>query len=218
MDDRATLLVDDFAGQQLRNRLGGSNGIFNNSTAGGQLQAYRADQELVLHYDVSGVDQFAGYFTNLAEQNVLTYTTIDILVRGAVGGENLLIGLRDAKGFEPKLSVSDLLPGGITSEWKWVQVPLSAFKAELDRSAISNLSFTFEHGYAPTSGQVYIGEIRFTTLAAPLTIDLFDDENLNMNSQGLDDWAAAPNSSLTFTPEKGDATGDKGASLRLTIA
>ncbi|MFN8494569.1 MAG: carbohydrate binding domain-containing protein [Caldilineaceae bacterium] len=215
VDDRNSVLVDDFAGPQLLNRLSGGPGLFNSPTAGGVLRAYRQAQQLVLDYDVSQAKQIAGYFTALANLDARAYTTLDLLVRGENGGESFLVGLSDTKGAEPRLSVGDLLPGGITKNWQWVQIPLASFPTSLERSALANLSLTFFNNYAPTSGRVYIKEIRFSSLATPLVIDSFDDANLQMNGQGLGYWTTAPNSTLQVTTTVGDATSSTGAALRL---
>src|SRR5690606_15967571 len=118
------------------------------------LRAYLFDQQLVLDYNVTEAEQFAGYFTQLPQSDLRGYTTLNLLVRGAQGGEQFMVGMRDRHGFEPRLSVGDLLPGGITSAWQWVQIPLASFSQDLDRAAIETISFTFFQSYAPTSGRV----------------------------------------------------------------
>ncbi|MCX6047752.1 MAG: hypothetical protein NT075_21855 [Chloroflexi bacterium] len=215
VDDRNSLLVDDYAGSDLLNRLNGGAGIFNSQTVGGRVSAYRQAQQLILDYDVSQPDQIAGYFTELPTLDAGPFNTVDILLRGDKGGEPLLVGLRDSKGLEPRLSVGDLLPGGITKEWQWVQIPLASFPAALDRSSLTTLSFAFFHSYAPTIGRVYIKEVRFTNLGTPLVVDSFDDNNLQMNGQGLGYWTTAPNSTLEALPSAGDATTGSGGALRL---
>ncbi len=215
VDDRNGLLVDDYAGSDLLNRLDGGAGIFNSQTVGGRVSAYRQAQQLILDYDVSQPDQIAGYFTELSTLDASPFTTIDVLLRGEKGGEPLQVGLRDSKGLEPRLSVGDLLPGGITKDWQWVQIPFASFPANLDRSTLMNLSFAFFNSYAPTIGRVYIKEVRFTNLSTPLVIDSFDDNNLQMNGQGLGYWTTAPNSTLDAIASAGDATTNSGAALRL---
>ena len=215
VDDRTSLLINDFGANQLKNRLGGGSGLFNSPTNGGQLRAYRFEQQLLLDYNVAGDGQFAGYFTQLPQSDLRGYTTLNLLVRGAAGGEQFLVGLRDAQGYEPRVSVGDLLPGGVTTAWQWVQIPLASFNAKLDRSAITTLSFSFFQNYAPTSGRLYIREIRLTGMATPTVIDSFDDGNLESNGQGNSYWTTAPNSQLTPTIVPGDATKYSGGALQL---
>ena len=86
VDDRPGLLVDDFAGARLRNRLDGGAGLFHNETAGGSVQVYRSARQLRLDYAVGSAQQFAGYFTGLGVLDISAYTTLDLRVRGAVGG------------------------------------------------------------------------------------------------------------------------------------
>ena len=221
VDDRSSLLVDDYAGLRLKNRLNGDAGIFNNPDAGGEISAYRLDQQLVLRYDVSAANQFAGYFTALAAtgvQDVSGYNTLNLLVRGDVGGEQLLVGLKDSTGLEPKINIGDVLPGGVTTEWRWVQIPLAAFPANLDRSRLTSLSLSFAQNQQRAgqgSGQVRVKEIRFTGLVAPLVLDTFDDGNDLTNGLALDHWTSAPGGSLTAVYADGDAQHSNGHALRL---
>ncbi len=215
VDDRPLALVDDFGGSRPLNRLGGNSGLFNEPTHGGTLVAYQQDQQLVLDYTVAQSDQYAGYYSELNNLDARPYTTIDLLVRGANNGEQLNIGLRDQNGYEPRLSVGDFLPGGLSTAWQWVQIPLSSFGAQLDLSALQSLSLTFYNSYAPASGRLSIAEIGFTSMATPLVIDSFDDLDMQQNGQGLGYWTSAPQSSLTTQPVAGDATKPGGAALQL---
>lgn len=205
VDDRPGVLVDDFGGSRPYNRLAGHNGLFNAPSHGGELRAYLVDQQLLLDYAVSKPEQYAGYYAELNDLDATTYTTIDLLVHGAQGGEQFAVGVRDSSGYEPRLSVGDFLPGGVTAEWQWVQIPLASFGKQLDRSALESFSVTFYNSAAPTAGRLYIGEIRLTTLATPLVIDSFDDNDLQQNGQGLGYWTSAPNSTLQVTLTSGDA-------------
>jgi len=216
VDDRASLLVNDFGGGQLKNRLGGGSGLFNNTTKGGKLSAYLAEQQLLLDYTVTGAEQFAGYFTQLPETDLRPYTTLDVLMRGAVGGEPVRVGLRNAEDVELFVSLGDLLPGGLTTEWQWVQIPLSSFAPRMDLGQIKSLSFFFANEDGATTGRVYIRELRFTTLAAARVIDNFDDMALHDNGQIMEYGTIAPNSTLSATLVAGDALKPTGKALRLT--
>lgn len=215
VDDRVVLLIDDFGGERLHNRLGAPSGIFNAGAVGGQLIAYAGEQQLVLDFNVAAAGQFAGYYTELTKLDSTAYTTLDLLVRGETGGEQLLVGLRDGSDFEPRLSVGDFLPGGVTTAWRWVQIPLHAFGPQLDRAVLTSLSLTFDHAYAPASGRLYVRELRLTALPVATMIDTFDDQQLQLNSQGLGYWTSAPNGELVATPVAGDAQQADGAALRL---
>ncbi|MBX3010736.1 MAG: CIA30 family protein [Caldilineaceae bacterium] len=215
VDDRSSLLINDFGGDQLKNRLGGSSGLFHDPISGGQLLAYLDDGQLTLDYNVAQDGQSAGYFTRLPQSDLRSYTTLNLLVRGEQGGEPLLIGLRDTHAYEPRLSIGDLLPGGITTQWQWVQIPLASFNGTLDRSAIETLSFSFARSYSPTSGRVYLRELRLTGLVTPVIIDSFDDANLQSNGQGNSYWSSATNSSIVPTIIAGDATKSGGGALQL---
>lgn len=215
VDDRGGLLIDDFAGEALRNRLDGGNGIFNNPTAGGRLATYRANHELILAYDLREANQFAGYFTNLSAVDGRAYTTLDLLVRGAAGGEQVRVGLRNSQGVEEYVSIGDLLPGGMTKQWQWVQIPLRNFAPQMDLSALTSLNLFFANSDGNGQGQIYVREMRFTTLGAPLVIDNFEDVTLESNGQLMGYWTAAPNSTLNATLVAGDAQKATGQALQL---
>lgn len=215
IDDRSSLLVNDFAGPALQNRLSLGNGIFNNATAGGRLLTYHQAQQLVLDYDVSAANQFAGYFTYLPSLNLTNYTTLDLLVRGEQGGEQVRIGLRNSQDVEQFISVGDLLPGGMTTAWQWVQIPLSSFAPLMDLTDIESMSFFFTNGDGAPQGRLYVQEMRFTTLAAALVVDNFDDRNMDANGQMMAYWSTAPNSTLNATNVDGDALQPTGKALRL---
>ena len=215
VDDRPSVLIDDFGGSRLHNRLGGNSGLFNDPTNGGLLTAYQVAQQLRLDYAVDESDQYAGYYTELQNLNATAYTTLDLMVRGDFGGEQLHIGLRDQHGYEPRLSVGDFLSGGLQQDWQWIQIPLASFGSQLDLAALQSLSLTFYNSYVPMNGRIYVSEIRLTTLVAPSVIDSFDDRDMQKNSQGLGYWISAPNSTLTATPISGDAIAGRGAALQL---
>jgi hypothetical protein len=164
---------------------------------------------------VAAPEQYAGYYSELNGLDVRAYTTLNLLIRGAKDGEQLHIGLRDQQGYEPRRSVGDFLPGGIGTEWQWVQIPLSAFGAQLDRSALQSLSLAFYNSYGSSSGRIYVAEMWFTTMATALVIDSFDDLDLQQNGQGLGYWISAPQSSLVAQPVAGDATKSGGGALQL---
>lgn len=215
VDDRAGLLIDDFAGVALRNRLNGANGVFNHTTTGGRLSTYRANHALILDYDVRSANQFAGYFTNLSSLDARSYTTLDLLVKGAAGGEQMRIGLRNSQNVEKYVSVGALLPGGITDEWQWVQIPLRNFAPQMDLSALTSLNLFFANSDGNSQGRLYVKEMRFTTLGAPLVIDNFDDASLESNGQLMGYWTSAPNSTLNATLVAGDAQKATGKALQL---
>ncbi|MCB0110015.1 MAG: hypothetical protein KDE53_29035 [Caldilineaceae bacterium] len=215
IDDRPTLLVDDFGGERPLNRIGGNSGLFNELTHGGSLTAYQSAQQLVLDYQVDQSDQYAGYYTELKGLHAETYTTIDLLIRGAAGGEQFHVGLRDGNGYEPRLSVGDFLPGGVTSTWQWIQIPLASFGKQLDRTDLHSLSLTFYNTDVPTTGRLYVAEIRLTTLPTAQVIDSFDDGDLEKNGQGLGYWTSAPNGTLAAKVIDGDATHSGGHALQL---
>jgi hypothetical protein len=220
VESRPGLLIDDFSGMRLLNRFDGVSGLFHNQEAGGALKVYRRAGTLRLDYDVSDAKQFAGYYTELKGIDLSAYGSVSLRLRGASGGEQLFIGLRDSAGRELKVNVGAHLSGGITQDWRWVQIPLSAFSSTLDRTNLHSLSFTFAHGTGPTSGQLYVDEIRISSGPSLLVVDSFDGGNPQANARGGGSWVNAPGGSIAATTEVGSTAnqGDfspAGKALRL---
>ncbi len=215
VDDRQSLLVDDFAGKALRNRVEGENGIFNHPTAGGTLRVYRSEQMLLLDYDVSQTEQYAGYYTKLPSIDGTAYTTLDLLVRSSEVGAQVRIGLENAQGQINQLSLGDLTAGGLTTEWKWVQVPLDAFAAQMDLHALTQLDLVFTNNTDHNRGQLAIKEMRLTTLPTAVVVDHFDDQQLDANARGMGYYSAAPGGTINPSLVAGDAIAPQGEALRL---
>lgn len=219
VDDRASLLVDDFAAPELKNRLGLGHGLFNDPTAGGLMYAYRTAHTLQLVYDVREEGQMSGYYTLLGSLDARAYTGLALLVKGEQGGEPLLVGLKDGSGYEPYIAVNDVSTGGIANEWRWVVIPLNAYPNTLDLSMLQSLSLAVRHTSGATTGRLWVKEIRFVSAPLPVVIDTFDDFDDTTNGLGYGHWVSAPNASLTATYAHGDALySTSGAALQLDFS
>lgn len=94
-------------------------------------------------------------------------------IKGAKGGEDFTVKLADQDWIEqedslPIGSVADFLPGGVTTEWQEVLVPLKQFNM-LDHSKIGGMTLDFD---SAGSWTVYIDDVAFKTSAevgTPLT-------------------------------------------------
>ena len=116
-----------------------------------------------LTYNVSANDSEAGYWLGLNNRDLTNYEDVSFLIKGAAGGEILEVGLKDASpsALEKKLLITDYLPGGVTTGWKLVTIPLADF-INVDKGRIDNVSFTFLNSLGtPATGTVYIDEVRF---------------------------------------------------------
>jgi hypothetical protein len=85
----------------------------------------------------------------------------------------------------------------------------------MDLSGLTSLSFFFANSDGNSQGRLYVKEMRFTTLGAPLVIDNFDDATLESNGQLMGYWTTAPNSTLNATLVAGDAQKATGKALQL---
>jgi len=109
-------------------------------------------------------------------------STLEFMIRGEKGGEQVLIGLLDEeisddKKTQTKLSLNRYIPGGkITTDWKQVKIPISEFssrgqyydqdkKIELpalvDWSKIAEFRISADKGVNTSDPVVYIDNIQF---------------------------------------------------------
>jgi hypothetical protein len=167
VSDYPYLLADDFGDTNPENARGGSPFLFG-AGSGGSLQAFYDRESLKLVYNVTTPNSFAGYSTPLGRANLDPYSFITFLVRGAAGGERMKVGLKDASGNEIKIPLSDYLPGGVTTSWQKVAVPLYAFAGLASRSAIESFVIAFENAIGSERGTVFIDDIKFETITTPL--------------------------------------------------
>lgn len=84
-------------------------------------------------------------------------------MRGLQGGERFAVGLRgrlDAP-HETKIPMQDVLPGGVSTEWRHARIPLRAFVAIQDWNDVNVLSLSFEAAFGSRAGAVLIDEVAF---------------------------------------------------------
>jgi hypothetical protein len=168
VSDHPYLLADDFGDTNPQNARGGNPFLFG-TESGGSIQAFYDGEALKLVYDVTTPNSFAGYSTPLARANLDLYSFLTFFVRGAAGGERIKVGLKDASGNEIKIPLSDYLPGGVTTSWQKVAVPLDAFAGLTSRSAIESFVIAFENAIGGSGrGAVFIDDIKFEIITTPL--------------------------------------------------
>jgi len=92
------------------------------------------------------------------------YDYLSFWVKGAKGGEDFTVKLADQEWIEqedglPVGPVGQFLPGGVTTEWKEVLVPLKDYNT-LDHSKLGGITLDFD---AIGSWTVYIDDVAFKT-------------------------------------------------------
>jgi hypothetical protein len=120
-------------------------------------------ESLELQFDVQDKRHEAGYWLSLpgGRRDLSSLGQLAFRVRGAKGGEQLRVGLKDRLGFETKLSASAYLEGGLNTGWQEVVIPLEDFRDVKDWYAVDNLSFTFHYDYGiPRAGKVFLDDLR----------------------------------------------------------
>jgi len=94
--------------------------------------------------------------------NATPYNALCFWIKGNKGGEKFDIGMTDHKmqAFEVDAfyagSVNTFLPGGVTTNWQEVKVPLSRWESAIDLSRLGSLVFWFSEG---GEGKLYFDDI-----------------------------------------------------------
>jgi len=158
------LLVDDFEGEEIRNRLGVRANVFQKAPSKSMVSRREDTIEgqptrvLLLRYDKQneggpyGMGGWCGYYTLLNEIDgdyfdATPYKAVSVLVRGAAGGESFEVGMADKNwqtiGDSVKAGpVEKYLPRGITTEWQELIIPLADF-GSMDFPQMGSLVFNF---------------------------------------------------------------------------
>jgi len=85
----------------------------------------------------------SGHFIDLAGGDAGDYWALQLEVRGAAGGEQLLIGLKDSATNETKVDLDGYLASGVSTGWSRAIIPLSDF-TNINVTSLDSLTFTHE--------------------------------------------------------------------------
>lgn len=190
-----TILVDHFNQKKASNALGGATTTFVDSIGGSVQTAFSNEDAvgkghaLALSYDVSQVGSYAGYISALQNLDLRSYHALTFFVKGSEPGQDLLVGLKDRSGHERKVRVSTYLPKKLTTAWRQVTIPLTAFSPELDWGGIDSLSLSFEHALHPV-GTVFVDAIAFHRDLQSVLVENFESAD-ERNFLGGKHWTFA---------------------------
>ena len=168
---------------------------------------------------------FCGSYV-LVTADLTKYNTLAFLVKGAEGGEMFEIGMNDAISHKREDSVyigsiNRYLPGGITTEWQLVTIPLSDFYGP-DLGKVLSLIF---HFHEAGKGTLWIDEISVTQKMMDnrekaiketgyLLLDNFDHNDLNLLGRKASTYKKLP-SYILADRVKEPRMGEEGRSLKL---
>jgi len=170
-------LVDDFDDWDLNNYFGSNNwfwpggGIGISTVPVTGYSGGAGDKAWGMVYDANGTA--CGACLNLNNSNVSGYQALEFWVKGTAGGEKFAVGLKDSHDIEPKLRIDGstyITDGNITTSWKRVSIPISAFVSSgtsinpsYDLSQAAGVSIEFNDSYgSPKSGTVCVDDIGFS--------------------------------------------------------
>lgn len=172
-----SIVVDHFNQKKTTNVFSGSTTLF--SGINDYIQMTFNDtgilgrgHALALSYSLQQPGGYAGYISELPHLDLREYHALTFDVKGAEGGEDFVIGMKDRLGHERKVIVSGYLPTKMRTDWQHVTIPLVAFPPELDWGGLINLSLAFEQSLHAV-GVVFIDNIAFQKNINAFVLDTF---------------------------------------------
>ncbi|HRY30168.1 MAG TPA: fibronectin type III domain-containing protein, partial [Elusimicrobiota bacterium] len=203
----AVMAVDNFDDGDLTNLLGKGCAIFEVSGATTTLTVTsspaadmfgRRGYVLKVHYEEDGAS-WAGFWNGLQGIDLTGYRYLSFWIRGEAGGEMVKVGLKNNGGQEnPKPYIYEFLPGGITTSWRKVVIPFTAFGTLTSFSNMDSIMFVIDE--ASSNGTVYIDDIVLGKNGAPGWIDNFSDGNTTTAfGAGNDVFAGGAGTSMSRT-------------------
>jgi len=124
----------------------------------------RGDKGLGLAIDYKKEGGWCGWYTLLNGIDVTPYNCLSFWVKGEKGGEKFDIGLADNQMQDLQIDavyagpVDLFLPGGVTTEWQEVKVPLARLGAQIDLTNMGSLVLWFKY---EGKGRIYVEDIMF---------------------------------------------------------
>ena len=167
------LLIDNFDDGTPMNLLGGGTGSFDvgGGTTDEQIisTVSVSGAGLQLKYDVNAHDSFAGYWSNMQHdgapaRDFSDFYVLTFYVKGRQGGELFKVELSSGPGGQSSVYINDFLPGGVTTAWQKVTIPLDNFTRLPNMESVYQFVIVFENvassnAGAPLEGTIYLDNI-----------------------------------------------------------
>lgn len=188
-ESSAPLLIDDFDGTTRFNRLGGAYDVFSNPgtqnvfmarIAFGAPSQGRQGLALSLKYDVTRTGSYGGYWSQLRGAPGDNFDQIALRVKSLDKAAGFLVGLKRKDGVEIKVP-AERYWGPVGSDgWREIALPLAAFGAPSELSALDVFSISFTNASGHGTGELLVDDVRFEHgLKSVLIADFEEDPNTN---------------------------------------
>lgn len=164
-----TLLIDDFDGEILKNKLKYSTGTWTENEAKIQVTYkplredtadFRGDNALKISYNFDGPDQISGWWCSLGDDDYSVYDRISLWIKRE-GEEKVFIGIKDNTGFETFIPLDTIItvnPG----VWQKVEIPFEKYTDIKNWASLNNVSVGFNSEVkGPREGTIFIDDVKF---------------------------------------------------------
>ncbi|MFC1668181.1 glucoamylase family protein [Chlamydiota bacterium] len=164
-----TLVIDDFDGEQLQNKLGYHTGTWAENGAEISVsyvsvrddsESYRGDSALKITYEFNKTNQVCGWWCALGDRDYSVYDRVMIWIKYEEKND-IFIGIKDNNGFETFVPLHKF-PSAKKGVWHKVVIPIKHFGDINNWTSFNNLTLAFfSTSEETTSGSVYVDDIRF---------------------------------------------------------
>ena len=195
------LIIDNFNDGDTTNELGGVVEYFADNDTG-TIETYNADTanvfggegySLKLDWDVTEEESWGGFWLDLEGGDSVgvdarSYHTLSFWIKGANGGEKFVVSMRGEDIWqEGTIGIENYAPGGITNEWRKIELPLEGFTHIEAWDDIWVIAFGVQNVIGSGSGTLYIDDIKLEEEPSSIMIDNFEDGIRENGVQG-DRW------------------------------
>ena len=141
-------------------------------------------------------------WSGIGSYNLGTYDTLEFWTRTASGVMNyMFVELTDSTGTASPLqvpAVDTYLPGGITTTWQKVSIPLSVFTG-IDMTKINEITF-YISGLNDVTQDIYIDDVQFTRRCAAPSPTMINSSTITRTpTQVPQTWTPSQTSTITGT-------------------
>jgi hypothetical protein len=155
--------------------------------ASGDPSQGRQGQALSLKYDVTRAGAYGGYWSQLRGAPGDNFDQIVLKVKSLGDSTGFLVGLKRQDGAEPKVPAERYWGPVASDGWREVAIPLAAFGAPKELSALDTFSISFTNASGHGKGDLLISDVRLERGLTSVLIADFE-ESLDTNRLMQKNW------------------------------
>lgn len=185
------LVVDTFDDSESTNLLGGDSGTFSSpgtdccqANVVEDTTSANGNHVLEVTFDVTQPGAYGGYWTSLLNIDLGDMREVSLRLHAPEDVPPMLLGLRYRQWVEARVPIQPYLSPPDEDGWRFVVIPLSAFRDLPSLSSMEALFITFESELSSGEGTVLIDDVQFHSRPSSGEVVNFDMHGIEHNLLG----------------------------------